>query len=217
MNDVQHAQECAVVARLDEGLRDLGLELSIEQKKRLRDYVGLLEKWNRVYNLTAVRDPARMVGLHILDSLSLVPYLKKVTRVLDVGTGGGLPGIPLSIALPDLSVTMLDSLQKKTTFIRQSIGELDLPKAEVVCERVEQFKAATPYEVIVSRAFAEIADFVAGASHLLAPGGRMFAMKGVLPHAEMKKLPAPYVVKEVIELAVPQIEAKRHLVVIEKK
>ncbi len=212
----------SLAAALQSGLTDLGLDLSIVQQEKLLAYVALLNKWNKVYNLTAVRDPAKMIGLHILDSLSLLPHLGmkpgEHKLILDVGCGGGLPGICLAIAAPHLEVVMLDSLQKKTTFVRQAIGELVLTNAAVVCERVEAYQPAKLFDWVTSRAFAELGDFVTGAAHLLAPGGKMIAMKGVYPHDEIARLaPLAHVfqVAEVISLNVPQIEGKRHLVVME--
>jgi 16S rRNA (guanine527-N7)-methyltransferase len=213
---------------LAQGLIELNIALSFEQQQRVLQYVALLNKWNKVYNLTAVREPERMIGLHMLDSLAVLPHLTqtkihtqthtqmRVQRLLDVGTGGGLPGIALAIARTDMHVTMLDSLQKKTTFVRQAIGELLLTNAAVVCERVEQFKPAEKFDVVISRAFAELNDFVNGAAHLLADDGRMFAMKGVNPVDEIARLPDGFETEKVIELNVPQVEGKRHLVVIKK-
>jgi 16S rRNA (guanine527-N7)-methyltransferase len=136
--------------------------------------------------------------------------------MLDVGSGGGLPGICVAIALPILEVVMLDSLQKKTTFVRQAIGELGLTNASVQCERVEHFQPARKFDVVTSRAFAELADFVSGASRLVASGGRMLAMKGVYPHDEIARIPRGMQVVEVVTLDVPQIEGQRHLVILEK-
>jgi 16S rRNA (guanine527-N7)-methyltransferase len=207
---------------LAQGLVELNIALTLEQQQRILQYVALLNKWNKVYNLTAVREPERMIGLHILDSLAVLPHLRQTQtqthaqRVLDVGTGGGLPGIALAIARTDMHVTMLDSLQKKTTFVRQAIGELLLTNAAVICERVEQFKAVEKFDVVISRAFAELSDFVNGARHLLAEDGRMFAMKGVNPVDEIARLPVGFQIEKVIELTVPQVEGKRHLVVIKK-
>ena len=201
---------------LAQGLIELNIVLTLEQQQRILQYVALLTKWNKVYNLTAVREPERMIGLHILDSLAVLPYLNHAQRVLDVGTGGGLPGIALAIARADIHVTMLDSLQKKTTFVRQAIGELLLTNAAVVCERVEQFTPVKKFDVVISRAFAELSDFVNGAKHLLADDGRMFAMKGVNPMDEIARLPDGFEIEKVIELNVPQVEGKRHLVVIMK-
>lgn len=200
---------------LAQGLIELNIVLTLEQQERTLQYVALLNKWNKIYNLTAVREPTRMIGLHILDSLAVLPHLT-ARRVLDVGTGGGLPGIALAIARADMHVTMLDSLQKKTTFVRQAIGELLLTNAAVICERVEQFKPVEKFDVVISRAFAELSDFVNGAAHLLAEDGRMFAMKGVNPVNEIARLPGGFEVEKVIELNVPQVEGKRHLVLIKK-
>ncbi|MFN7222291.1 MAG: 16S rRNA (guanine(527)-N(7))-methyltransferase RsmG, partial [Burkholderiales bacterium] len=156
-----------------------------------------------------------------LDSLSMVPHLGQAKTVLDVGTGGGLPGICIAVARPDLNVVMLDSLQKKTTFVRQAIGALGLTNASVVCERVEAFRPAQPFDVVTSRAFAELSDFVKGAGHLMRPGGRMLAMKGVYPHDEIARAfsspEASHKVVDVHTLNVPQVDGQRHLVVIEAK
>jgi 16S rRNA (guanine527-N7)-methyltransferase len=201
---------------LASGLTEMALTISEAQQQSLLQYVALLDKWNKVYNLTAVREPERMIGLHILDSLAIQPYVREARTLLDVGTGGGLPGIPLAITCPNLQVTMLDSLQKKTTFVRQAIGELALKNAGVVCERIEAYQPAHKFEVITSRAFAELNDFVHGAAHLLADNGRMLAMKGVYPHDEIARLPSSHRVEEVIPLNVPQIDGQRHLVVLKK-
>ena len=200
---------------LASGIDALGVSVDGTQQQKLLAYVALLSKWNKVYNLTAVREPERMIGLHILDSLALLPHVRPAKNLLDVGSGGGLPGICLSIAAPMLEVVMLDSLQKKTTFIRQAISELALTNASVVCARVEKFQPQTTFDIITSRAFADLADFVNGAAHLLAPAGKMLAMKGVLPHDEIARLPASHKVTEVITLRVPQVEGQRHLVVME--
>jgi 16S rRNA (guanine527-N7)-methyltransferase len=200
---------------LADGINALGLTLDAAQQQKLLAYIALLNKWNKVYNLTAIRNPRDMVGLHILDSLALMPYLNGGTKICDVGSGGGLPGICVAIAAPMLEVTMLDSLQKKTTFIRQAIAELGIKNANVVCERVEKYQPAQPFDIVTSRAFAELADFVNGAAHLVASHGKMIAMKGVYPHDEISRLPSSYKVTQVVELHVPQIEGARHLVVME--
>ena len=205
---------------LKSGLADLGLALTQEAKEKLLRFVALLEKWNKVYNLTAVREPERMIGLHILDSLSVLSHIKGSRNVLDVGTGGGLPGIPLAIAAgetaPDLRVTMLDTIAKKTTFVRHAIGELGLANADVVTERVERYHPAQHFDVVISRAFAELKDFVDGAGHLCAPEGRMLAMKGVHPFDEISRVPKGFEIEEVISLNVPQVGGQRHLVVIKR-
>ena len=219
---VRPSLSASLAEALQSGLCDLGLDLSSAQQEKLLAYVALLDKWNKVYNLTAVRDPAKMIGRHILDSLALLPHLgikhDESKSILDVGCGGGLPGICLAIAAPTHKVVMLDSLQKKTTFVRQAIGELGLHNAAVVCARVEAYQATTPFDIVTSRAFAELGDFVTGARHLVASHGKMIAMKGVYPHdeiARLAQLPDAPRVAEVIVLEVPQIEGKRHLVVME--
>jgi 16S rRNA (guanine527-N7)-methyltransferase len=218
VNAVVHA-EPALAALLADGIDALGLSLTAQQQEQLLAYVALLHKWNKVYNLTAIREPERMIGLHILDSLALIPHLlryaKEGDKILDVGSGGGLPGICVSIAAPMLEITMLDSLQKKTTFVRQAIAELGLKNAHVVCERVEKYQPEQQFNIVTSRAFAELADFVNGAAHLDAPGGRLIAMKGVHPQTEIDRLPPTHRVVEVVELTVPQVVGHRHLVVIE--
>ena len=204
---------------LESGLTQMGLSLDAAAQTRLLQYVALLDKWNKVYNLTAVREPARMVGLHILDSLSVLPQVREALNVLDVGSGGGLPGIPLAIALGGSSsarITMLDTITKKTTFVREAISELGLTNADVVTERVEQYQPTQKFDVVISRAFAELKDFVDSAGHLCTEGGRMLAMKGVHPFDEIARLPASYAVEEVILLNVPQVDAQRHLVVLKK-
>ncbi|MCY7389380.1 MAG: 16S rRNA (guanine(527)-N(7))-methyltransferase RsmG [Burkholderiales bacterium] len=206
---------------LESGLAEMGLALSQAVRDNLLGYVSLLEKWNKVYNLTAVRDPARMIGLHILDSISVLSQIEGHKRILDVGTGGGLPGIPLAIVLgttaPDARVTLLDTITKKTTFVRQVIGELRLTNASVITQRVESYRPRQTFDVVISRAFAELKDFVEGAGHLCTDEGKMLAMKGVHPLDEIARVSSAFVVEEVIPLQVPQVDGQRHLVVIKKK
>lgn len=205
----------SVADRILTGASTLGLELSANAGERMASHLLLIEKWNRVHNLTAVREPEQMVTLHVLDSLSLLPHLGAAASVVDVGTGPGFPGIPLAIARPDIRVTLLDSSHKKCTFLEQARTQLGLANVEVVCERVEQWKPAQRYDAVVSRAFAELTDFVAQASHLAAPGGRFLAMKGVYPYDEIARVPTSHKVAQVVELKVPSLDAKRHLVLIE--
>ncbi len=194
------------------GLSAMGLELPEESKRKLADYLRLIEKWNRVHNLTAVREPGQMVALHILDSLTVLPHVAGVKALLDVGTGAGLPGIPLAIARPELAVTLLDSSHKKASFLTQVKTELALANVEVACERVEQWQPGRLFDALVSRAFSDLADFVAQSKHLLAPCGFMLAMKGVHPFDEIARVPASHRVEGVVELFVPSLDAKRHLV-----
>jgi 16S rRNA (guanine527-N7)-methyltransferase len=203
---------------LADGVRELGLDLSDTQLGKLLDYVALLSKWNAVYNLTAIRDPRQMLIQHILDSLSIVPYLapRGPSSVLDVGSGGGLPGIVLAIVLPDWTVTVNDIVHKKTAFQSQAKAELGLVNLSVVTGRVETLRpgAEVPakFDVIVSRAFAELADFVTLARHLVAEHGAIWAMKGVRPEGEIERLPAGAHVEQIIRLKVPSLDAERHLI-----
>ncbi len=196
---------------LTDGLTALGLVLDMEQQEKLLAYVALLYKWNKTYNLTAVRDPLEMVGKHLLDSLAILPHLHG-PRILDVGSGAGLPGIPLAIAAPRLELTLLDSNSKKTRFLVQAKGELGLSNLSVVHSRVEQFRPERLFDTVTARAFASLADMLAGTAHLLAPGGCLLAMKGEYPTEELAALPPGVEVREVIALTVPGLQAQRHLV-----
>ena len=199
---------------LANGLSEMGLVLDAMTQTRLLQYLDLLEKWNRVYNLTAIRDREQMVSNHLLDSLVLAPYITG-QQILDVGSGAGLPGIPLALARPQLEVTLLDSNHKKTAFLRQAAAELALANISVAAERVETWQPARKFDCIVSRAFAELSEFVNLAKHLLVPGGYFAAMKGLHPYEEIEKLPAGWRAREVIDLKVPGLNAVRHLVLIE--
>ncbi len=217
-----HAALADARSELDAGARALGLSLDAAQLDRLLAYQALLGKWNRVYNLTAIRDAGDMLTHHLLDSLAAVPRIAErvrraqpeAPRVLDVGSGGGLPGIPLAIACPDISVTMVDIVQKKTAFLTQCRAELGLGNARSHWGHVEKLADATGYGVITSRAFAELNDFVRLAGHLLAPGGRMVAMKGVHPAGEIARLPDGWAVESIERLTVPGLSAERHLIIL---
>ncbi|WP_432723216.1 16S rRNA (guanine(527)-N(7))-methyltransferase RsmG [Jeongeupia wiesaeckerbachi] len=199
---------------LSAGLKQLGLTLDDAQQKLLLGYVGLLEKWNKTYSLTAIREPERMVPHHLLDSLAPLAHFKAGTgaRILDVGSGFGTPGIPLAIARPDWQLFLLDSNHKKTTFLRQAIVDLKLTNVTVVTERVEAFRPEAPFDVITSRAFSDLAEFVKLTRHLLTPGGEWAALKGVYPHEEIALLPADVKAVGVDTLTVPGIDAERHLI-----
>jgi 16S rRNA (guanine527-N7)-methyltransferase len=201
--------------RIAQGARAMNLTLPARAEQRLAQYLELVEKWNRVHNLTSVRDAAQMVVVHALDSLSILPHLEGCSRILDVGTGAGLPGIPVAIAMPAAHVTLLDSSHKKCDFLEQARIELALANIDVVCERIEQWKPPQKFDAVVSRAFSELSDFVVQAQHAVAEGGRMIAMKGVYPFDEIARVPATHRVAQVLELHVPQLEAKRHLVFVE--
>lgn len=207
--------------KLDEGAQELQLSLSQDQLTRLIDYLALLSKWNAVYNLTAVRDPAQMVTQHLLDSLAAVEAFSGAKRVLDVGAGGGLPGVVLAIwaaeAEPSMRISMIDTVHKKTAFLTQVKAELGLTNVSVITGRVEQLQVPDKFDVITSRAFAELNDFVTWSGHLLADGGRFIALKGVAPQGEAEKLPSGWEVSEIRPLTVPKLGAERHLVFIGKR
>ena len=200
--------------QLAAGIAALGLALPEGAEARLLTYLALLDKWNRVYNLTAVRDTERMVSHHLLDSLAAVPFFEG-EAVLDVGSGGGLPGIPLAIARPELQVTLIDSIAKKTAFLLQAKAELGLANLNVVTSRVEDFRPSTRFDIITSRAFSDLKEFVTLTRHLLKPGGHWLAMKGLMPHEEIASLPDWVKVSANHALAVPGLEASRHLIVLE--
>jgi 16S rRNA (guanine527-N7)-methyltransferase len=203
------------LAAIERGLEAGAISIPAARKPLLAAHLALLEKWNRVHNLTAVREPEAMVALHVLDSLSILPHLGEAQSLLDVGSGGGFPGIPLAIAREDLAVTLLDSSHKKCAFLEQAKAELGLSNVTVACERVESWKPEHRFDAVVSRAFSELADFVAQAAHLVAPGGRFIAMKGVYPYDEIARLPDTWRAARVEALQVPGLDAKRHLVFLE--
>jgi len=198
---------------LDEGLAALGLDLPASVRERLLAYIALLAKWNRVYNLTAVRRPEQMIARHLLDSLAVLPYLR-AARVLDVGSGAGLPGIPLALARPDCSFVLLDSNRKKTRFMTQAAAELGLENVEVVSARIDDYRPKAPFDTIVSRAYASLGELVSAARGICAPGGVYLIMKGVYPLAELDGLPAGLTVEGVHPLHVPGLDAERHVVVV---
>ncbi|MBB2998366.1 MAG: 16S rRNA (guanine(527)-N(7))-methyltransferase RsmG [Paraburkholderia tropica] len=211
------ADRGALSQMLTEGAQALSVELSERQHEQLLDYVALLAKWNAVYNLTAIRDPRQMLIQHILDSLSILPHLpsRENTAVLDVGSGGGLPGIVLAIVRPDWQVTLNDIVHKKSAFQSQAKAELGLANLSVVTGRVESLRPGVEvpkkFDLIVSRAFAELSDFVTLARHLVADGGAIWAMKGVRPEGEIERLPEGAKAIQTIRLTVPMLDAERHL------
>ena len=193
------------------GLAQLGIELSADAQTKLLAFRDLLLKWNKTYNLTALRDPEQAISHHLLDSLAILPYIGD-GALLDVGSGGGLPAIPLAIARPDLAISMVDTVQKKATFLQQAVIELGLKNVTVHHARVEEMPGQ--YAQISSRAFAELKTFVDLTRHLLAPDGHWLAMKGLRPDDELKALPANILVEALIPLAVPGLNAKRHLIIL---
>ena len=207
-----------LLGALRQGAQVLGVALSPQQEQTLLDYVGWIAKWNRVYNLTAVRDPHDMLVQHILDSLTVVPALRRYQtqaqlhsiKVLDVGAGAGLPGVVLAIACPDVQVACVDTVAKKALFIQQVAAALRLPNLHGLHARVEQLDQ--PFDVVTSRAFASLADFTQWSSGALAPGGVWMAMKGKVPHDEMAALPSGIRVFHVEPLTVPGLDAERCIV-----
>ena len=207
-------------ALLNEGAAKLTISLSTRQIDKLLDYLALLVKWNSVYNLTSVRDPQQMVIQHLLDAMSALFAFKGVKRVLDVGTGGGLPGIVIAIwameAEPEMQVHLIDTVKKKTAFLTQVKAELDLEQVTVHSGHVEKLVSENTFDVITSRAFAELIDFVKLSGHLLEQDGSMIALKGKMPDEEIQRLPVAWRVEKVESLSVPGMQADRHLVWIKK-
>lgn len=199
--------------KLNRLLDSAGITLPENQKQQLVGYVELLHKWNKAYNLTSVRHPDDMLVRHILDSIVVEPYLQG-SRFIDVGTGPGLPGIPLAIVRPDSHFTLLDSLGKRIRFLRQVQHELHLENITPVQSRVEEFPAEPPFDGVISRAFASMTDMVTWCKHLPAENGHFYALKGLRPDDEIATLPENFSVEEVIRLQVPELDGERHLVMI---
>ncbi|MGR8931580.1 MAG: 16S rRNA (guanine(527)-N(7))-methyltransferase RsmG [Gammaproteobacteria bacterium] len=198
--------------KLIQGLQSLELAIAESQQDQLLKFIALIIKWNKAYNLTAVRDPMEMVGLHLLDSLAILPHVKPA-RVADIGTGAGLPGIPLAICMPDCHFTLVDSNSKKTRFIQQAVLELKLKNVEVIHSRVESLQPDNLFSTVMSRAFASMPDILTLTGHLLAEDGLLLAMKGHVPVQELAELNAHYTV---IPLNIPSIEGDRCLICMEK-
>ena len=198
---------------LADGINALELALPQAIQARLLQYLALIRKWNRVHNLTAMREAETMLTRHLLDSLAVLPYITG-PRIADVGSGAGLPGIPLALVRPDWHVVLLESNHKKAVFLQQARIELQLENVEVVAERVENFYPAAKFDTVISRAFSDLTDFVQLAGHLCGNGGRLVAMKGVYPHEELVRVPPQFMVEKILSVAVPGLEAERHLVVL---
>ena len=199
--------------QLAEGLAQMGLSLDEATQDRLLHFLNLMRKWNRVYNLTSRKDMDNMVARHLLDSLALVPYLNG-SRLVDVGSGAGLPAIPLALACPEKQFVSLDCVTKKGRFRTQAMIELGLKNMEVVTSRVEAYQPEVGFDSVVSRAFATVSDMLAVSGHLVADDGVFLAMKGVYPEEELADIPAQFRVEVVHELQVPYLSAARHLAVV---
>lgn len=215
---MSEAENQALKAKLAAGIAEMGLNVDAQKQQTLIEYVNLIAKWNAVHNLTAVREPLDMVTLHLLDSLSVLPYIA-CKRLLDVGAGAGLPSIVLAICLPELQVTAIDSVQKKVSFMRQVKAQLKLPNLTLINGRIEEQEVAEDrpdekFELIISRAFSEIGLFVNLTKHLLADEGKWFAMKGAIPQHEFEK--SGIKPTEIKVLKVAGLDAERHLIVFEK-
>jgi 16S rRNA (guanine527-N7)-methyltransferase len=197
---------------LADGLVRLNLPLPAGVQQQLLDYVALVQKWNKVYNLTAVRDSDKMLTHHLLDSLAVVPHVAAARTLLDVGSGAGLPGIPLALALPEAHVTLLDSNHKKCAFLNQAVIELALANVRVVCDRVENITLNQQFTVVISRAFSDLPRFSQRAGRLVAPGGALLAMKGAQPREELAQLDGKFKLSAITPLQIPGLAAERHLV-----
>lgn len=201
----------SLAEKLAQGVADLRLDIPAAAQHKLLDYLALIQKWNQVYNLTAVRETKKMVSHHLLDCLAVIPHVR-VHSIIDVGSGAGLPGIPLALALPQSRVTLLEANHKKATFLKQAVIELGLGNVEVVCERAETWQPPHKFEVVISRAFSDLPEFLGAAGRLCAANGTIAAMKGIYPDEEIAQLPPGYELRGVVPLAVPGLEAERHLV-----
>jgi 16S rRNA (guanine527-N7)-methyltransferase len=213
---MKYVDRAALAHVLADGVAEMKLDVSAAQQEKLLDYVTLMNKWNSVYNLTSLRDPMQMVTHHLLDSLAAVPAFAGARNVLDVGAGGGLPGIVLAISRPDMKVSMIDTVHKKTAFLKQVKAELELANVVVHTMKVQDLQVEDKFDVITSRAFADLSDFLDWSGHLLAEGGKFIALKGVAPPEEQERVPAQWKVTGLQPLQVPRLGAERHLVFVEQ-
>lgn len=207
-----------LAAQLAEGVSALGVELPHETSARLLQYLALVEKWSRVYNLTAIRQSEAMLSQHLLDSLVVLSHITG-PRIVDVGSGAGLPGIPLALVRPDWNLVLIESSHKKAVFLQQARIELGLKNVEVVAKRVEDFQPTEKFDTVISRAFSSLVVFVKLAGHLCREGnggGKIVAMKGFCPKEELAQLPVQFTVDNIFPVVVPGLEAKRHLVILKR-
>ena len=208
---LSHSQQ-----ELELGIKSLGLNCSSQQIEQLLAYLEMLKRWNKAYNLTAIREPIQMVRLHLLDSLAIHPYVQGVKNIIDVGTGPGLPGIPLAILNPDIHFTLLDSNGKKTRFLFQAINDLSLANAREINHRVEKYQSEQSFDIVISRAFSSISDMLAQCDHLVSDSGCFLAMKGKKPDSELSQITKDYKVVDLSHINVPQVDSERHLIKIIK-
>jgi 16S rRNA (guanine527-N7)-methyltransferase len=201
---------------LELGIKTLGLSCTSQQVEQLLAYLEMLQRWNKAYNLTAIREPIQMVRLHLLDSLAINPYVQGVKHIIDVGTGPGLPGIPLAILNPDINFTLLDSNGKKTRFLFQAINDLSLANAKEINHRVEKYEPEQLFDIVLSRAFSSISDMLTQCDHLVSDSGYFLAMKGKKPNSELSQITKDYKVVNLSQINVPQVDSERHLIKITK-
>ena len=213
---MKYFDRAALAQVLADGIKEMHLEVSTAQQHQLLDYLALMNKWNSVYNLTSLRDPMQMVTHHLLDSLAAVPAFAGARNVLDVGAGGGLPGIVLAISRPDMRVSMIDTVHKKTAFLKQVKAELELGNFTVHTMKVQDLSVSDKFDVITSRAFADLSDFLDWSGHLLAEGGKFIALKGTAPAQEQERIPAQWKISGLQPLQVPRLGAERHLIFVER-
>ncbi|WP_288378292.1 16S rRNA (guanine(527)-N(7))-methyltransferase RsmG [uncultured Massilia sp.] len=213
---MRYYDPAALAKVLADGIAEMKLAIPAEQQEKLMGYLALMNKWNSVYNLTSLRDPMQMVTHHLLDSLAAVPAFAGARNVLDVGAGGGLPGIVLAITRPDMKVSMIDTVHKKTAFLKQVKAELELSNVTVHTMKVQDLEVSDKFDVITSRAFADLSDFLNWSGHLLAEGGRFIALKGTAPAHEQERIPSEWRITDLQPLHVPRLGAERHLVFVER-
>lgn len=210
------AGDQAALQVLERGLSALGLGVDSRQQKTMLAFLEILKRWNRIYNLTAIEPGTKAVTRHLLDSLAVVPYLHG-DLIIDIGSGAGLPGIPVSLACPEKHVVLLDSNAKRCRFLRQVKAELKLDNVEVVQDRAENYQRDAKFDSLLSRAFSELAAFIRASGHLLAEGGKILAMKGCWDESMAENLPADFAIEDVIRLNVPGLDEERHLVICSKR
>jgi len=213
---MKYFDRAALAQVLADGIKDMHLDVSAAQQDKLLDYLALMNKWNSVYNLTSLRDPMQMVTHHLLDSLAAVPAFADARNVLDVGAGGGLPGVVLAICRPDMKLSMIDTVHKKTAFLKQVKAELELANVTVHTMKVQELEVSDKFDVITSRAFADLTDFLNWSGHLLAEGGKFIALKGTAPAEEQERIPAEWKISGLQPLQVPRLGAERHLIFVER-
>ncbi len=213
---MRYYDAAALAKVLAEGIEEMKLAIPAAQLEKLMGYLALMNKWNSVYNLTSLRDPMQMVTHHLLDSLAAVPAFAGAQNVLDVGAGGGLPGIVLAITRPDMKVSMIDTVHKKTAFLKQVKAELELSNVTVHTMKVQDLEVSDKFDVITSRAFADLSDFLNWSGHLLADGGKFIALKGTAPAEEQERIPPEWKITDLQPLQVPRLGAERHLVFVER-